>query len=108
MDMSPCFLTFPNFKIGLLLGLSYLMPSMFISILIIRLIKTKCFDSTVLMVELEGKVPLSRLSLACHNFPKTFTRILARIFKKYSLFFYTKMFLPLLLCFWNFNPSPYG
>ena len=46
-----------NFKIGLSLGLSSLMPSMFIIMLIIRIIKTTYFDNTILMAELEGKVP---------------------------------------------------
>ena len=38
-----------NFKIGLLLGLSCLMSSVFINILIIRIIKKTCFDNTILM-----------------------------------------------------------
>ena len=46
-----------NFKIGLPLGPSYLMPSMFIVLLIICIIKVTCFDNTILIVELEGKVP---------------------------------------------------
>ena len=33
------------------------MPSMFIIMLIIRIIKTTYFDNTILMAELEGKVP---------------------------------------------------
>ena len=44
-----------NFKIGLSLGLSCLMSSMFIIILVIRVIKTTYFDNTILMAELEGK-----------------------------------------------------
>ena len=75
-----------NFKIELSLGLSCLMSSVFIIILIrvnvlavpiyfklfhyftlpkislkllliIRIIKTTCFDNTILIAELEGKVP---------------------------------------------------
>ena len=46
-----------NFKTVLSLGLSCLVPPMFIIILIIRVIKATCFDNTVLMAELEGKVP---------------------------------------------------
>ena len=46
-----------NFKIGPLLGFSFLLLSMFIIILIIRIIKTTCFDNTILMAELEGKLP---------------------------------------------------
>ena len=45
-----------NFKIGSLLGLSYLMYSMFIIILIIRIIKTTCFGNTILMAVLKGKL----------------------------------------------------
>ena len=47
-----------NFKIGPSLGLSCLMSSMFIIIiLIIRIIKRTCFDNAILIAELEGKVP---------------------------------------------------
>ena len=47
-----------SFKIGSLLGLSGLMSSMFIIIiLIILIIKTTCFDKSILIAELEGKVP---------------------------------------------------
>ena len=46
-----------NFKIGLPLGPSYLMPSMFIILLIISIIKVTCFDNTILIVKLERKVP---------------------------------------------------
>ena len=47
-----------TFKIGPSLGLSCLMLSMFIIIiLIIRIIKTTCFDNAILTAELEGKVP---------------------------------------------------
>ena len=48
-----------NFKIGPSLGLSCLMSSMFIIIiiLIIRIIKTTRFDNAILIAELEGKIP---------------------------------------------------
>ena len=46
-----------NFKIGSLLGLSCLMSSMFIIILIIRIIKITCFDNIILKAELKGKLP---------------------------------------------------
>ena len=46
-----------NFKIGPSLDLSFLMSPIFIIILIIYIIKTTCFDDTILMVELEGKLP---------------------------------------------------
>ena len=47
-----------KFKIGLSLGLSCLMSSMFIIMwIIIRIIKTTCFDKTILMAELEEKLP---------------------------------------------------
>ena len=46
-----------NFKTGQSLGLSCLMSSIFIIILIIRLIKTKYFDNTILMAKFEGKLP---------------------------------------------------
>ena len=46
-----------KFKFGPLLDLSCLMSSMFIIILIIRIIKTTCFNNTILMAKLEGKLP---------------------------------------------------
>ena len=46
-----------NFKVGYSLNFSCLMSSMFIIILIIPIIKTTCFDNTILMAELEGKLP---------------------------------------------------
>ena len=48
-----------NFKSGPSLGLSCLVSSMFITIimLIICILKTTCFDNAVLTPELEGKVP---------------------------------------------------
>ena len=44
-----------NFKVGPSLDLSCLMSSMFIFILIIRIIKATCFNNTILIVEHEGK-----------------------------------------------------
>ena len=46
-----------NFKVGSLLDLSCLMSFMFVIILIIRIIKTACFNNTISMAELEGKLP---------------------------------------------------
>ena len=46
-----------NFKAGPLLALSCLMSSVFIIVSIIRIIKTTCFNKTILMAELEGKLP---------------------------------------------------
>ena len=57
------------FKIGFSLGLSCLMSSMFIIILIIRIIKTTFFGKTILMTELKGKLFESCWSL---NFPVFF------------------------------------
>ena len=45
------------FKIEPSLSFSFLMSSMFIIIVIIRIIKTTCLDNTILMVELEEKLP---------------------------------------------------
>ena len=45
-----------NFKVGPSLDLSCLMSSMFIYILIIRIIKAMCFNNTILIVEHEGKL----------------------------------------------------
>ena len=53
LDLSLLF----NFKIRLSLGLSCLMSSMLVIILIIRIIKATCFDNAILIEELEGKVP---------------------------------------------------
>ena len=47
-----------SFKVGPMLGLSCLMSSMFITIiLIIRISKATCFDNAILIAEVEGKVP---------------------------------------------------
>ena len=81
-----------------------------IIILIIRIIKTTCFDSAILIAELKGKVSQSRWSLSAHNFPNSgyFHEIFATHFQKVLVYFYTKKFLPLLLYIWNYNPSPNG
>ena len=46
-----------NFKVGPSLDLFCLMLSIFIIILIIRIIKTTGFNKTILMAELERKLP---------------------------------------------------
>ena len=46
-----------NFKVGPSLDLSCLMSSVFIITLIIRIIKTTCFNNTILMGKVEGKLP---------------------------------------------------
>ena len=73
-----------NFKIGPSLGLSCLILSMFIMILIIRIINTTCFDNTISMVELEGKLPSRSWSLFAltSTILVTFTRGLACTFRK--------------------------
>ena len=72
-----------NFKIGRSLGLSCLRSSMFIIKLIIRIIKTTCFYNTIFY----------------------FHEIFDTHLQKGLVYFYTKKFLPLLLYFWNYNPS---
>ena len=46
-----------NFKVGPSLDLFCLMSSIFIIILIIRIVKTTGFNKTILMAELERKLP---------------------------------------------------
>ena len=46
-----------NFKVGPFLDLSCLMSSIFIIILIIRIIKATCFNNNILIAELEGNLP---------------------------------------------------
>ena len=46
-----------NFKVGPLLDLACLMSSVFIITLIIRIMKTTCFNNTILMAKVEGKLP---------------------------------------------------
>ena len=97
-----------NFKIGLSLGLSYLMSFMFVIILIICIIKKTFFNNTILMAELKIKVHQSRWSLSAHNFPifGYFHKIFGMHLQKGSVHFYTQKFLHVLLYFWNYNPSP--
>ena len=99
-----------NFKIGYSLGLSCLVPPMFIIILIIRIIKAKCFNNTFLMVDLKEKLPQSRWSLSVHNFLNSgyFHKIFGMHFKKGLVYLYTKKILPPLLHFWIYYPSPNG
>ena len=61
------------------------MSSMFIIIiLIICIIKTTCFDSTILIAELDGKIPYSRWSPSADDFPNSgyFLEIFSHIFRK--------------------------
>ena len=61
-----------KFKIGLSLSLYSLMSSMFIIMrIIIRIIKTRCFEYTVSTAKLEGKLASRRWSLSAHNFPNS-------------------------------------
>ena len=73
-----------NFKVGPSLDLSWLMSPILIIILIICIIKTTCFNNTILMAELEGKLPYSRWSLSAHNFPSSgyFHKIVGITFRK--------------------------
>ena len=99
-----------NFKIWSLLALSCLMSSIFIIILIIRIIKTTCFNNTILMAELKGKLSQSRWFLSAHNFPNSgyFHKIFGMHLKKRSVHLYIKRFLPRLLNFSIYKPSPNG
>ena len=51
-----------------------------------------------------------RWPLSAHNFPNSgyFHEIFGTHFQKGLVYFYPKEFLPLLLYFWNYNPSPNG
>ena len=97
-----------KFKIGLSLGFTCLMSSMFIIMwIIMRIIKTSCFGKIILMAWLEDKVGVLFFS---HNFPNSgyFHKIFCMHFQKDLLYFSTKTFLTQLLYFWNYNPSPNG
>ena len=87
-------LFFFNFKVGPLLDLSSLMYSMFIIIIIIRIIKTTCFNNTILMAELEGKLSWSRWSLSAHNSPSSgyFHKIFCMHLQKGLIYLCTKTF----------------
>ena len=79
-----------SLKIGPSLGLSCLMSSMFvIIIIIIRITKTTCFDNNILIAELKGNVPHSRWSLSAHNVPNSgyFHEILRTYFQEGSVYF---------------------
>ena len=99
-----------NFKVRSLLDISCLMLSMFIIISIICIIKTTSFNSTVLMAELVATLPLSRWSLSARNFPFSghFHKVLGMHLQKSLIYLCTNKFLPPLLYFWNYNPSPNG
>ena len=76
-----------NFKTGPSLGLSCLMSSIFIIILIIRIINTTCFINTTLMAELpkENFVKVGGLFLPrTSQILVTFTRFLACTLRKIS------------------------
>ena len=47
------------------------MLSVFIIILIILIVKTTCFDNTVLMAEPKEKLPYGSWSISAHNFPNS-------------------------------------
>ena len=95
-----------NFKVGPTSDLSCLMSSMFIITLIIRIIKTTCFNNA----ELEGKLSYSRWSLSALNFPSSgyFHKIFGMHLLKGLVYLSTKKFLLPLLHFWDYNPSPNG
>ena len=57
-----------NFKSGPLLGLSCLMSSMFIIVLIIRIIKTTCYDHTILRTEVSLCPRLAQFWLLSKDF----------------------------------------
>ena len=99
-----------NFKVGLSLGLSCLMSSMFIIVLIVCMIKTTCFNNTILIAELEGKLPQSRWSLSAHNFPSSsyFHKIFGMRLWKGLVYLSIKTFLPPLVYFWDYKPSANG
>ena len=80
------------------------MYSMFIIVLITRIIKTTCFNNTILMTKFEGKLP------STHNFPTSgyFHKIFGKHLQKGLVYLCTKMFLPPFLFFWNYNVSPNG
>ena len=86
------------------------MSSLFVIILIIRIIKTACFNKTILMAKLEGKLPESKWSLSAHNVPSSgyFHKIFGMHLQKGLVYLCTKKFLLLFLYFWNYNPSPNG
>ena len=62
------------------------------------------------MEKLEGKLPQSKRSLSDPNFLSSgyFHKIFGVHLQKGLLYLCFKKFLPLLLYFWNYNPSPNG
>ena len=94
-----------KFKIEPSVSLSCLMPSTFIIMrIIIGIIRTTCFENTILMVELEGKLLYSSWSLSAHNFPNS--GYFHKIFRTYLqkglvVYFHTKTFLPQLVFFFE-------
>ena len=99
-----------SFKVGPSLDRFCLMSSMFIIILIICIIKATCFNNTTLTAELEGKLPKSRWSLSAHNFLSSgqFHNIFGIHLQKGLIYLCTKKFLPPVLYFSIYNPSPNG
>ena len=86
------------------------MSSMFFVILIICIIKAKCFSNTTLTAELEGKLPKSMWPLSPYNFLSSgyFHNIFGIHLQKVLIYLCTKMFLPPVLYFSIYNPSPNG
>ena len=86
------------------------MSLMLIIVLIIRIIKTMCFNTNILIEDLKGKLAESRWPLSVHNFLNSsyFHKIFSMHLKKGSVYLYTKTFLLPLLYFWIYNPSPNG
>ena len=69
-----------------------------------------CFNNTILMTKLEGKLLLSRWSLSALNFPSSgyLHRISGMHLQKDLVYLCTNTFLLPLLHFWNYNLSPNG
>ena len=104
------YLSLISLQKGPLLSLFCQMSSIFIIILIIRIIKTTCLGNTILMLELEVKLPQSTWSLFAHNFPNSdyLHKIFGMLLTNGSVYFYTKKHIPPLLYFCIYNPSPNG
>ena len=78
------------------------MLSMFIIMrIIIRIVKTPCFENTVLMGELEEKIPWKRWPLSAPNFPNSgyYHKTFGTHLQKGLVYFYTKKILPQLFFF---------
>ena len=78
---------------------------MFIIRLIIHIIKTKCFNNTIIMGKFERKLPQSKWSLFSHKFPSSsyFHKIFGMHLQKGLAYLFFEKFLPSLLCFWNYS-----